>query len=178
MKRKHLLTIIIIIISGIVLVPLEILFGSLTLKAVDLVGGWSADLAQGTIAVLNYRVPVWSLMLGIIASLSCLIGALRLMSLLRSGKTGRLPTTMDLGGAEINWRNVYSKGAITIKDIEILCPQCKISLDEIDPSYIVIGRTTPKPICSGCGRSFESCPNYTESVRKHINGFLRRGGFL
>lgn len=181
MKRKYLLAIAITIISSIVLVPLEILLGSLTLKAIDLVGGWSADLAQGAIVVLNYRVPMWSLILGIIASLSCLIGALRLMSLLRNGKTDRLPTTTNIKGAEVHWRNVSSKGAIAIRDIQILCPQCKIPLGGIDPKQRpnpLYGVSIPKPICIGCRHRFESCPSYSSTVRSHIEGFLRREGFL
>ena len=177
MKRK-ILWLIPVIISGTVLALLEILFGFLTPKVVDPVGGWSADLAQGAIVVLNYRVPVWSLILGIIASPSCLIGAIWLMSLLRGGKTGRFPTTMNIGGAEIHWRNVSSKGTIAIKDIQILCPQCKIPLKGIDPGFVFFDRPPPKPRCIGCGRCFESCPNYSSEVRAHINGLLRREGFL
>lgn len=180
MKRK-ILWLIPVIISATVLALLEILFGFLTPKVVDPVGGWSADLAQGAIVVLNYRVPVWSLILGIIASPSCLIGAIWLMSLLRGGKTGRFPTTMNIGGTEIHWRNVSSKGTIAIKDIQILCPQCKIPLDGIDPNPRpdpLYGFPIPKPRCVGCGHRFESCPMLSETVRKHITGLLRREGFL
>lgn len=173
MKRKT-LWLIPIIISGIVLALLDFLFGFLTPKAVVLVGGWSTDLAQGAVAVLNYRVPVWSLILGIIALPSCLIVAIWLMSFVRGDKTDKFPTTMYLGDAEIRWRNVYREGAIDIQNIQILCPQCKISLTGIDPVY----SPASNPICIGCRRRFESCPNSSSEVRAHINGLLRREGFL